>query len=123
MGVLGDRLIVDGMQYRLRSDGRSVADLIGQLESGELPAAVVAPGAVTPADVVAALAHDALGDDDATGLPMVQGSPPRPQLRRVLSEPAWAEVFPRAARPARLAMASPPTRRWRSSRSTTCARR
>ncbi len=106
MGVLGDRLIVDGMQYRLRSDGRTVPDLVARLESGELPAAVVAPGAVTPADVVAALAHDALGADDATGLPLVQGSPPRPQLRRVLSEPAWAEVFPRAARRSRLAMAA-----------------
>ena len=61
MGVLGDRLIVDGMRYRLRSDGRTVSDLLGQLESGELPAAVIAPGAVDAADVVAALAHDALG--------------------------------------------------------------
>ena len=78
MGVLGDRLIVDGTRYRLRSDGRTVSDLMGRLESGELPAAVVAPGAVTPADVVAALAHDALGADDATGLPLVQASPPRP---------------------------------------------
>ena len=60
--------------YRLRSDGRTVADLIGRLESGELPAAVVAPGAVTPADVVAALAHDALGGDDSPGLPLVQAS-------------------------------------------------
>ena len=61
MGILGDRLIVNGDQYRLRSDGRSVADLVGRLESGERPAAMVAPGAVTPADVVAALAHDAIG--------------------------------------------------------------
>ena len=39
MGVLGDRLIVDGnRQYRLRSDGRAVPDLIARLESGELPA-------------------------------------------------------------------------------------
>jgi hypothetical protein len=106
MGMLGDRLIVDGMQYRLRSDGRSVPDLIGRLESGERPAAVVAPGAVTPADVVAAMAHDALGADDALGLPLVQASPPRPRLERVLSEPAWADVFPRAARPSRLAMAA-----------------
>jgi hypothetical protein len=106
MGLLEDRLIVDGSQYRLRSDGRSVADLIGRLESGELPAAVIAPGAVTPADVVAALAHDALGADDAPGLPLVQARPPRPRLARVLSEPAWAEVFPRAARPSRLAMAA-----------------
>ena len=106
MGILGDRLIVDGDLYRLRSDGRSVADLVGRLESGERPAAMVAPGAVTPADVVAALAHDALGPDDAPGLPLIQASPRRPRLERVLSEPAWAEVFPRAARPTRLAMSA-----------------
>ncbi len=106
MATLGDRLILDGSRYRLRSDGRAVADLVGQLESGELPAAVVAPGAVTPADVVAALALEALGDEDSLGLPLVQGSPPRPRLARALAEPAWAEVFPRAARPSRLALAA-----------------
>jgi hypothetical protein len=104
MGVLGDRLIVDGTRYRLRSDGRAVSDLLAQLESGELPAAVIAPGAITPADVVAALAHDALAADDSTGLPLVQASPPRPRLERVLSEPAWAGVFPRAERRSRLAL-------------------
>jgi len=106
MGVLEDRLIVDGTRYRLRSDGRAVSDLLARLESGELPAAVIAPGAVTPADVSAALAHDALGGDDSTGLPLVQASPPRPRLERVLSEPAWAEVFPRAERQSRLALAA-----------------
>jgi hypothetical protein len=106
MGLLGDRLIVDGTQYRLRSDGRTVCDLIGRLEAGERPAAVVAPGAVTPADVVAALSHDALGDADAAGLPLVQAAPRRPRLERALSEPAWAEVFPHAAQRSRLAMAA-----------------
>ena len=43
MGVLKDRLIVDGDRYRLRSDGRTVSDLLDRLESGELPAAVIAP--------------------------------------------------------------------------------
>jgi hypothetical protein len=106
MTVLGDRLIVDGTQYRLRSDGRTVSDLVGRLELGELPAAMVATGAVTPADVIAALAHEALGPDDALGLPLVQARPPRPRLQRVLSEPVWAEVFPRADRPSRLALAA-----------------
>jgi hypothetical protein len=106
MGTLGDRLIVDGSRYRLRSDGRAVSDLIGQLESGELPAAAVASGAITPADVVAALAHEALGDEDSLGLPLVQAAPPRPRLARALAEPAWAEVFPRTSRPSRLAMAA-----------------
>ena len=106
MGVLADRLIADGTQYRLRSDGRAVSDLLGQLESGELPAATDGPGAVTPADVVAALAHDALGPEDTVGLPLVQARPTRPRLERALREPAWAEVFPRAERRARLALAA-----------------
>jgi hypothetical protein len=106
MGVLGDRLIVDGTRYRLRSDGRAVSDLLAQLESGELPEAVIAPGAVTPSDVVAGLAHDALGADHSIGLPLVQASPPRPRLERVLSESAWAGVFPRAERRSRLALAA-----------------
>ena len=106
MGLLGDRLIVDGTRYRLRSDGRAVADLMGQLEAGEMPAAVIAPGAVTPADVVAAMAHDALGDDRSSGPPLVQSSPPRPRLARVLSEPAWAGVFPKSDRRTRLALAA-----------------
>ncbi len=106
MGILAERLIADGPRYRLRSDGRAVSDVVGQLGSGELPASVVAPGAVTPADVVAALAHDALGPDGSLGLPLVQSSPPRPRLERALKEPAWAEVFPRAPRTARLALSA-----------------
>jgi hypothetical protein len=106
MGVLGDRLIVDGTRYRLRSDGRTVSDLIDQLESGELPAEVIAPGAVTAADVVAALANDALGDDASTGPALVQATPPRPRLQRALSEPACGDLFPRADRRARLALAA-----------------
>ncbi len=104
MGVLTDRLIVDGEEYRLRSDGRLVRDLLVRLESGERPAAAVAPGAITPADVVAALAHDALGAVGEAGPPLVQSPPPRPRLERILLEPAWAEVFPDAPRPARLAL-------------------
>lgn len=106
MSMLADRLIVDGTQYRLRSDGRTVAELVGRLESGELPAATIASGAVTPLDVVAALAQGALGPDGGTGLPLTQASPSRPRLVRALTEPAWADVFPAAPRPTRLALAA-----------------
>jgi hypothetical protein len=106
MGLLRDRLIGDGARDRLRSDGSAVADLIGRLESGELPGAIVATGAVTPADLIAALAHDALGCDDAPGLPLVQAPPRRPRLARALSEPAWVPVFPSAASRSRLALAA-----------------
>jgi hypothetical protein len=106
MVMLGDRLIVDGARYRLRSDGSAVEDLIGRLESGELPGAIVATGAVTPADLIAALAQDALGGDDAPGLPLVQAQPRRPRLARSLSEPAWVPVFPSAVSRSRLALAA-----------------
>jgi hypothetical protein len=106
MGVLQDRLIVDGYQYRLRSDGRTVSDLIGRLSAGELPGAVIGTGAVTPADVIAALAHDALGGDDSPGLPLVQAKPRNPRLARALSEPVWAKVFPSAASRSRLTLAA-----------------
>src|SRR6516165_7454487 len=107
MGALGDRLIVDGARYRLRSDGSAVADLIGRLESGELPGAMVATGAVTPADLIAALAQDALGGDDAPGVLLVQAKPRRPRLARALSEPDWVPVFPSAASRSRLSLAAP----------------
>jgi hypothetical protein len=106
MGVLQDRLIVDGSQYRLRSDGSAVSALIGRLESGELPGAMVGSGAVTPADVIAALAHDAMGADDSLGLPLVQAKPRSPRLARASSESAWAGVFPSATTGSRLALAA-----------------
>lgn len=103
MGALAERLILDGADYRLKSDGRAVRDLIGRLESGERPGAAIAPGPITAADVTAALALEALGPDGALGPTLVQARPPRPRLERILLEPAWAEVFPEAPRPARLA--------------------
>jgi hypothetical protein len=106
MGVFQDRLVVDGSRQRLRSEGSSVPDLITRLEAGELPAAMVRTGAMAPADVVAALAFDALGGDDSLGLPLVQAKPRSPRLLRVLSEPAWAAVFPGVANRSRLALAA-----------------
>lgn len=104
MGVLTDRLILDGAEYRLRSDGRAVRDLIDRLESGERPAAAIAPGAINAADMIAALALEALGPEGTLGPSLVQARPPRPRLERILLEPAWADVFLDAPRPARLAL-------------------
>jgi len=106
MSVLGDRLIADGDRQRLRSEGSTVASIIARLGSGELPAAAIATGALAPADIVAALAFDALGDEPSLGLPIVQGAPRSPRLARALSEPAWAEVYPTASRRSRLAFAA-----------------
>jgi hypothetical protein len=106
MGVLGDRLIADGNRQRLRSEGSTVSEIIARLDAGELPVAVIASGALAPADIVAALASDALGGDDSPGLPLVRAKPLAPRMERALSERAWAEVFPGAANRSRLALAA-----------------
>jgi hypothetical protein len=106
MGVLGDRLIMDRNRQRLKSEGSAVSEIIGRLDSGELPGAVIGSGALTAADIVAALAHDALGGEDSPGLPLVQSKPRSPRMERALSERAWAAVFPGAANRSRLALAA-----------------
>src|SRR5262249_26770487 len=106
MGVLQDRLIGDGDQPRLSSSGTAVADVIGRLEAGELPVGLMGAGALAPADLVAALARNALGDNESLGLPLVQGKPRNPRLAQALSEPAWAGVFPSDASRSRLALAA-----------------
>jgi hypothetical protein len=106
MGVLGDRLIMDRNRQRLKSEGSAVSDIIARLDSGELPGAVIGSGALTAADIVASLAHDALGGEDSPGLPLVQSKPRSPRMERALSERAWAAVFPDAANRSRLALAA-----------------
>ncbi len=106
MGMLGDRLIVDGNRQRLRSEGSTVAEIIARLDAGELPVSVIASGALAPADVVAAMASDALGGDDSAGLPLVRAKPWAPRMERALSERAWAAVFPGAANRSRLSLAA-----------------
>src|SRR5262249_55541055 len=93
-------------QYRLRSDGSAISDIITRLEAGELPAAFIRTGAVTPADLIAAIAHHALGAAGSLGLPIRQAKPRVPGLARASSEPAWAGVFPATASPLRLALAA-----------------
>ena len=104
MGVLGDRLIMDRNQQRLRSEGSLVSEIVNRLDAGELPVAVLGAGARTPADLIAALAFKALGADDSLGLPLVQGEPPAPRMARALSDRAWADVLPSASIRSRLAL-------------------
>jgi hypothetical protein len=85
--------------------GAAVEDVIGRLERGESWEAVASALDLKPADILAALAADALGDAGALGPPLVQASPRRPKLLAALSEPA----LPNAAGPgrgARLALAA-----------------
>jgi hypothetical protein len=66
------------------------------LESGESLSDLIAAAELSPADVIAALAHSALGDDDSLGPGLVREKPRHPRLERALSEPAWAPTFPTA---------------------------
>jgi hypothetical protein len=58
-------------------------------------------------ELVSALGDAALGPNDPALWPgLTQAPPRRPWLAPALGESAWAEVFPRASRPARLALAA-----------------
>jgi hypothetical protein len=95
-----------GGQPSLVSGKADVAGLLGQLEAGTSPAAVIAGAALEPMELVAALAASALGDDQSLGPPLAQAKPKKPRLLPQLSEPAWAVVFPRSTHILRLDLAA-----------------
>ncbi len=106
MGVLRDRLVLGDGQPRLRANGTTVTEVVDRLAGNDSPVKLIAPGGLTAADLIAALAHDALGADGAVGPPLVQGKPPNPAQLRSLSEPAWVAVFPGAPHRSRLCLTS-----------------
>jgi uncharacterized protein (DUF433 family) len=106
MGVLRDRLVVAGGQASLRSTETPVAEVFARLLAGEIPSKLVAAGTLSAADVVAALAQSALGDDDAEGPSLTQARPRYSRLADALAEPAWVAVLPGAAHRARLTLAA-----------------
>jgi hypothetical protein len=104
--VLRDRLLVGDGPASLRSGGTLASTVVDRLAGDETPVKLIAPGGLTAADLVAALAQVALGNDDAIGLTLVQTRPRSPLLIRSLSEPAWVAVFPGAPHRARLCLAA-----------------
>ncbi len=82
----------------------TVSEIVARVENGESLAGK--GGAISPGDLVAALAALALGDQSAAGPSLVQGKPGHPRLVRALSEPALAVMFPSVPHPLRLAMAA-----------------
>jgi hypothetical protein len=106
MGVLRDRLVQNDGQASLRSSGMAVSEIIGRLAGGDAPNSLIAPGALTAADLVAALAQSALGHDGELGPSLVQTKPRDSALLRPLSEPAWVAVFPAAPHRARLCLSA-----------------
>ncbi len=69
-------------------------DVVGRLATGDSPARLVTSQKLTPADLVAAVAHAALGDGQSLGPPLVQSKPRVPALLSSLNETAWALFFP-----------------------------
>jgi hypothetical protein len=105
MGILRERLILgDGGQSELRSNGARAAAVVARLAGGELPAGLIVPGGLAPADLIAALAITALGDDESMGLTLVQTPAPYPAIFKSLTEPVWAKVFPGAPHRSRLCL-------------------
>lgn len=81
-------------------DRDEAARIVAVLEAGGRP-----PG-LEPAAVIGGLVREALGGDGSEGPSLVRQAPRRPGLRPAIEEPALAAMFPRAARPARLALAA-----------------
>lgn len=106
MERIWDRIEVRAVGPVLRGPGVPTADLLGRLEAGEAPDRVGAALGLDAADLVAALAVAALGMGEDDGPPLVQERPRRPGLASALSEEAMERLFPRAARPERLALAA-----------------
>jgi hypothetical protein len=90
----------------VRASGTTVAELVDRLEAGETLEHLARSYELAPIDVVSALAHDALGEVDTGGPPLVQSAPRRPWLARALSDASLAGLWPLASVSARLALAA-----------------
>jgi hypothetical protein len=106
MGILQDRLVLTDGLACLRSNGETVTALVARLEAGELPVKLVRPNGLVAADVIAALAHAALGDDRSIGKTLIQASPAHRTLLPSLSESAWVPVFPSVPQRTRLSLSA-----------------
>ncbi len=107
MGVLVDRLLMTGGRASsLKSTEALVADVLARLLAGETPGKLVGTGAIEPADLVAALALSALGDNESEGPSLTQTRPRYPELAQSITEPAWVAVFPNAPHRSRLTLAA-----------------
>ncbi len=104
MGILRDRLSSGDGQLCLSAGATPISEIVAWVEGGGAGAAK--GGTIGPADLIAALAAEALGDDSSLGPAVVQAKPRRPKLLRALSEPALAVMFPSVPHPLRLALAA-----------------
>ena len=81
------------------------AEVARRVAAGEAVPAMTAALGLDPVGIVAALARVGLGPDEADGPTLVQVAPTHPRLAEVVADQATiAALFPRAGRPARLAL-------------------
>ncbi len=106
MRNLLERIEIQGGEPVLKGRALPVAEIISRLEKGESLAEVREALGLEPADVLAAIASVGLGSGDQDGPPLVQRRPPRPKLVEAVNESAIAELFPKADRSKRLALAA-----------------
>ena len=106
MARLWDRVSFEADGPVVGRAGVAVGDVVRRLEAGESWDALTRSTGLEPADIVAALAAEALGDDAATGPSLVQTAPRRPKLQVSLSEPALASAGIEGDRGTRLALAA-----------------
>jgi hypothetical protein len=74
------------------------AEVIGRFEAGETWDGVAKSLRLDPADLIVAVAADALGDGESLGPALRQSSPRRPKLLAALSEPASGAKSDRGTR-------------------------
>jgi len=90
-----------------RVDEAQGAEVARRLEAGEPARAVADSMKLNPVTIVAAIARVGLGSDGGEGLSLVQGPPLHSRLAEVLAKGSTiADLFPRAERTARLALAA-----------------
>ncbi len=90
----------------VRETGTPLGEILRRLEGGESPRRVVEVLGLSPADLIAALAHAGLGEHASDGPELVRGAARRPRLAGALTEGAWVALLPDAPLPARLVLSA-----------------
>ena len=106
MSNLRDRISFRAGGLAVGRSGVAVAEVVDRLERDETWDAVAKALGLDPAEIVAALAAEGLGDDEAPGPALVQTPPRRPKLLAALAEPALAAAGLKGDRSRRLALAA-----------------
>lgn len=106
MSTIWDRIEVRAGGPVVRETGTPPGEILRRLEEGEGPRRVGEVLGLTPADLIAALAHAGLGSGASGSPELVRGVARRPRLAGALTEGAWVALLPHSPLPARLALAA-----------------